>query len=295
MNREFIECILTFAIPIYIWILTDISHKILYFILFISIISSILFAFLSIKKININIQKLKKALFVFISNTISILIIILYSNFFQPPKQQLLRMGYSWNNETFISSIKQGNIDIVDLFVKGGMPFDAYFDMLYSNPWLTAIDERYKNNLTVLKIFVLNGFDLNKKYRIESFLYAYQQVSDIASKYGPTSIIYTVKDKDGEYKVDGMYLSGEYYPWEVAILFNKTNTLIYMIKLGANREEIIQYLAASIEDLKNDKFLDSCEKKNNGNVYTQLIKKGWRNERIDYLKKLLYTIQKKDI
>ena len=166
------------------------------------------------------------------------------------------------------------------------MPKDKKPPHEAAEPIFLALDDNIPNQEEVLSLLVMYGYDLNKKYLIESpHKKLHDDFSDLYNKYGRISY-YTPFALDA--------FNGYFTPWEIAVKTYQKNTLKILISLGCSKTEIINLIKSLMDDIQSPKDIRFCEKNCKTDPrcsdFPSLIP-DWRNITYKNLEDILYFCQ----
>lgn len=182
--------------------------------------------------------------------------------------------------------IAEGDIIKLSLYLENGMPKDKKPPHEAAEPIFLALDDNIPNQEEVLSLLVMYGYDLNKKYLIESpHKKLHDDFSDLYNKYGRISY-YTPFALDA--------FNGYFTPWEIAVKTYQKNTLKILISLGCSKTEIINLIKSLMDDIQSPKDIRFCEKNCKTDPrcsdFPSLIP-DWRNITYKNLEDILYFCQ----
>lgn len=180
--------------------------------------------------------------------------------------------------------IAEGDVLTLSLYLENGMPKEKKPSYEAAEPIFLALDDNIPNQEEILSLLVMYGYDLNKKYLIESPI-LHDDFSQLHNKYGRISY-YT------PYALDSF--NGYFTPWEIAVKTYQKKTLKILISLGCPKTEIISLIKSLMYDIQSPEDIRFCEKNYKTNYQCsnfQLLIPDWRNVTYKKLENLLYFCQ----
>lgn len=163
------------------------------------------------------------------------------------PRKEIANMGLKWNSKDFVDVLKSGDINLIELFLQGGMKasdrYNAASAILYSmQPTLN------NKPVDILKLFIKYGFNINE------ILFDAEILKHWSSSLPP---YYLAENKPQEYSAYKNQFSGPLLMWMVILTTYRGATqdnldvIKYIVSNGAELEITLAYLDFSKSWLEN--------------------------------------------